>query len=277
MGVDSYDSSMKKLFLASLLLGLSHSAFSSDFCLKNSEDIRLHLSETKSRIAFKNKGGLINGGVCWWHSRLQRSSAYLIKFRPEIRQKPSLEEVRKILRHLRDMDKVVIINGYSNFRDFSYDFRSETQKMLEGWQKIDGFLNHEWIRGISGKSSLPPNELKAQMEKIYTAYKSSPTPIWVMLQIKGITAHAALVTSMTESNKGFNLTVIDSNNPSDESEIYYSFGDTSLRIEGEGYSFIPYLGFQRDFTKMFSAINEHCNRDGFAPKYFDIQDGDIER
>lgn len=265
-----------KTFLAFFMVLISTSVFGNDFCSKNEEDIRTQLSEVRSRIAFQNRGGLINGGVCWWHSRLQRSSVYLVEFRPEVRQKPTKEEAKKILRHLRDMDRVVVINGYSNFREFSYDFRREAQKMLEGWQRIDGFINQEWIRGISGKSSLSSSGLKLQMEKIYTAYKSSPTPVWLMLQIKGITAHAALVTSMVENSKGYYLTVIDSNNPLDESEIYYSFGDTSLRIEGEGYSFIPYLGFQKDFKKIFSSLSKHCKGSGLNVEGLPIIEGDIE-
>jgi len=265
-----------KTFLTFVALIISSSVFADDFCSKTDEDIRSYLSETRSRIAFKNRGGLINGGVCWWHSRLQRSSVYLVKFRPEVRQKPTREEARKILRHLRDMDKVVVINGYSNFRDFSYDFRAETQKMLEGWQRIDGFINQEWMRGISGKSSLSADKLKQQMEKIYTAYKSSPTPLWLMLQIKGITAHAALVTSMSETSRGYYLNVIDSNYPAHESEIYYSYGDTNLRIQGEPYTFVPYLGFQRDFTKIFASLKNHCKGNGFIPDTISIMDGDIE-
>lgn len=265
-----------KIFLSFFILLLSFSSLASEICIKTKEDVRSYLTLRSSRIAFKNKGGLINGGVCWWHSRLQRSSAYLIEFRPESGQKPTKEEARQILNSLRDMNKTVVINGYSNFESFTRDYKHEVQKMLEGWQRIDGFLNFQWVRGISGRSSLPAKAMRARMDKIYEAYKKSPTPIWIMLQIKGITAHAMLVPEMEQTKKGYILNVIDSNNPNDEMFITYEDGDTFLEPRGEGYRFVPYLGFQNDFRKIFATIKNHCNNSELITEGVQIVDGDIE-
>src|SRR6476620_3641879 len=96
------------------LILFSVSVHAQDVCTRSQDDIKRLISDVSSRVAFKNQGGFFNGGVCWWHSRLQRSSAYLVKFAPsEVR--PSGPELDFILHSLRVMNKVVTIPGYSDF------------------------------------------------------------------------------------------------------------------------------------------------------------------
>lgn len=174
------------------------------------------------------------------------------------------------------MDEVVTIPGYSDFESFTKDVRPEIQAILNDWQKTDGFLNFEWIRGISGQSFLPPEQMKIRMDDVYSYFKTSPNPIWLMAQIKGITSHSLLLTSMHSNGRGYTLEVIDSNHPTETYSIDYVYGDQFLRPKYEKYTFVPYVGFQRDFKKISETLKRVC---GDKNKLIDssvILDGQIE-
>lgn len=261
------------LFLSIFCISLNIEA--SDFCARTQGDLKTLLSDQSSRISFENAGGLFNGGVCWWHSRLQRSSAYLVQYRPD-RSRPSIPELNVILNSLRTMNKTVVIPGYSDFETFSRDYKKEIQAMLDGWQKSDGFFNFEWMRGISGRSSLEPSEMRSQMEAVYRHYKNSPTPLWIMAQIKGITSHSLLILHMVQNETGYSLNVIDSNHPQDTITIDYQYGDRNLRATGESYSFVPYVGFQNDFVKLSSALKSTCGGLTESLDLSNVEAGDVE-
>ncbi len=266
---------MNKTLLFLALILISFSTFAGDFCARTQGDMRSILSDKSSRISFKNTGGLFNGGVCWWHNRLQRSSAYLVQFRPD-QNRPSLPEVNVILNTLRSMNKTVIIPGYSDFETFSHDYKREIQALLNDWQKKDGFFNFEWMRGISGKFELEPSAMRAQMDKVYTHYKNSPTPLWIMAQIKGITSHSLLILKMAQTDTGYSMDVIDSNHPQDTVRIDYNTGDRNLRATGESYSFVPYVGFQNDFVKLSAALKTACGGLTEGLDLSNVEEGDVE-
>jgi hypothetical protein len=266
---------MKKTLFLLLIIFSSFNLFASDFCTRTQGDLKTLLYDQTSRISFRNSGGLINGGVCWWHSRLQRSSSYLVQFRPDS-NRPTPPELNLILNSLRTMNKTVIIPGYSDFKTFSHDYKNEVQAMLDSWQKSDGFFNFVWVRGISGKSELEPRAMQVQMNNVYDYYKSTQTPLWVMAQIKGITSHSLLILHMVQNANGYSMKVIDSNHPSETITIYYNIGDRNLRFSGAGYSFVPYVGFQNDFLKIGATLESTC---GGTSKMIDItaiKPGDLE-
>lgn len=261
--------------LSLILLSLSFSAFAQDFCGRRQPDISSLLRQSTSRVAFKNGGGLFNGGVCWWHSRLQRSSAYLVRYAPE-GVRPNAHEVQVILRSLREMDRVVTIQGYEDFESFSHDYQKEIQAFLNDWQKLDGFFNFEWMRGISGRSRLNDKAMRLRMKDVFTHFQNSPVPLWIMAQIKGITSHSLLVLSMSPRANGYDLEVIDSNLPDKTRKIEYYFGDQNLRMPGSKYTFVPYVGFQNDFRKIAEALKRHCPNKEFSFDLLNLKDGDVE-
>jgi hypothetical protein len=55
-------------------------------------------------FSFSNTGGILNGGVCWWHSRMQRAALYLTVYLPDM-PPPSKPEVRRILCDLMTAQK----------------------------------------------------------------------------------------------------------------------------------------------------------------------------
>lgn len=257
-----------------LLLTTSIAFASDEICSRTESDLSDSLRIEQNRMAFKNAGGLFSGGVCWWHNRLQRSSFYLSSFYPDL-PKPSKEEVYTILYHLRYMDQAVHIPGYSDFQTFTKDHQPAIQYVLNQWQRFDGFRNSQWIRGISGHSSLSPNAMQAQMHTVYKFHKESPAPVWLMAQIKGISSHSFLLVSMKSVENGFDLEVIDSNHPLVTGAVKYRFGDTFLREIGEKYTFVPYVGFQNDFRLIGSTLKSYCrNKDVLALER--VLDGQIE-
>lgn len=265
---------MNKLsFLFCLFLSLPLSA--ETICSRSQGDIKSYLEDTTSRIAFKNAGGLFNGGVCWWHNRLQRSSAYLVKFAPELNP-PTNPELYQILFQLRTMNSVTIIPGYHDFETFTKDFKSQVQAMLNNWQKRDGFYNFEWLRGISGRTALDPRSMQFRMNDIYDQYKKSPAPLWIMAQIKGITSHSLLVLNMRQTDNGYEMEVIDSNHPADLLSISYFFGDINLKAPKDKYTFVPYAGFQQDFRLITTALRNHCGGKSLLSDFSEMRDGDVE-
>ena len=268
---------MTKIFLTLALIIFSIPAFAQDFCSRNQRDISAILTNPAARIAFKNDGGLFNGGVCWWHSRLQRSATYLARFDAR-KPKPNAEGVKAILQALRNMSQVVVIPGYADFYAFTKENQQATQKMLNDWQKYDGFFNAEWRRGISGKPSLPAPELEKQMLKVFEYFKNSPVPVWIMAQLKGITSHSFLIVDMVQQGNGFDLSIIDSNIPNKTRTIQYRYGSTALRVVGSTYDFVPYVGFQNDFRLISDAIKGTCRnlRAKGMGEFTHVQDGEIE-
>jgi hypothetical protein len=268
---------MKNLIFIYLIF-FSFSSFSADtpsICKRTQTVIKSYLSDPSSRIAFRNGGGLIGGGVCWWHSRLQRSSAYLVSFLPDA-SKPSKPEVWNILSTLRKMNAPAIIPGYRDFETFSRDWEREVQGMLDDWQKLDGFFNFQWIRGISGSSRLDPEAMELRMKSVYETYLSSPTPVWIMAQIRGIEAHSYLILNMTARENGYDMEVIDSNYPSDLLKIEYYIGDVELTAPNVGFTFVPYVGFQNDLRQIFSTLERECGRPSHTLVLPAIPLGDVE-
>lgn len=217
----------------------------------------------------------MNKGVCWWHNRFQRSSAYLAKYNPD-GLPPGKAEARKLLQSLMFMNRVVEIPGYSDLETFSRDYQNEIQAVLNDWQKIDGIINFQWLRGISGRSQLGAQQMKLRMDDVYKHYQTSPVPVWIMAQIKGITSHSFLILNMEKRVNGFDLDVIDSNKPMETVRIEYYHGDKNLRPPGVKYTFVPYVGFQNDFRKISAALKAHCpqKESNFD---FHVEDGEIER
>jgi hypothetical protein len=239
----------------------------SPLCGRTNSDLTSAFEAPGNRIAFKNNGGLFNGGVCWWHSRLQRSSVYLAQFDPQ-QARPTMREAQRILDHLIHLDSVVTIPGYRNFHEFSADFQPLIQEKLNQWQVRDGFLSQQWIRGLYGRPRLSPRGLRERMKRIFSRFKRAKPGLWVMAQYPGITSHALLLIGMKPTEKGFLLRAIDSNLPSGIREIEYSPGDRSLELGGS--EFIPYAGFETDQRKIQNVLARHCAAEQTARTASDV-------
>src|SRR5262245_2698307 len=85
---------------------------------RRSPDFARIIEDRGMRLGFENAGGLLGGGVCWWHSRFQRAIWHLAVFLPRA-PRPDREETRRIVRRLATRKEVVEIPGYADAREFS--------------------------------------------------------------------------------------------------------------------------------------------------------------
>ena len=214
-----------------------------------------------SRIAFDNQGGIAGGGVCWWHSRLQRAFLYLAKFNPTA-PRPTLEKARDLLNDLIWERGYVEIPGFPDTKSFTAAFENLIQEQLNIWQVTDGFISQGWILGITGSSSLPPTDMKTRMDQIYAQYTIAHAKndmLWLLLQLKGVASHASLLESMTpDASGGYRLEMIDSNYPLGIVSYFYKNGDRSLTpfgINGYNDTWVPYVSYARDLTRIHAAIS----------------------
>ncbi len=254
---------MKKLIFAVLTLSSSVFAGSlptnqAEFCGRYQDTSILgELStEASNLMSFKNQGGLFNGGVCWWHSRFQRNIFYLSIFRPEL-NRPSAREVKALIKEIRAGEKIITIPGFSSFAEFSETYKKEILAELEDWQLYDGVVLGSWIDGLKGDTKVKPDVLKKMMDEVYQYVEIDKKIAYQKLQIKGITSHAWLVVGLKKAETGYEVGLIDSNNPRMCENYSYKNGDESFYEKSYG-NFVPYLEFKREEERLSSIAKKFC-------------------
>ena len=255
------------LIALSTFLSLSHPAAAdpsprsrNEFCLRSGtlDNFKQIAADDDNRLSFKNAGGIFGGGVCWWHSRFQRSATYLSVFRPDL-SKPTLSQVKDIIHAIRWNESVVEIPGYENMHDFSADFQDLIQKELNRWQADDGTIGFGWIDGLAGQSKyLDPALLKQSMDDLYNLVVVQKEIVFEKLQLPGISAHAWLVIDMIPEGSDYQLKVIDSNYPDETKTIDYHMGDTHVTMDYTGWTFIPYVDQKRDLPAIQASLQSYC-------------------
>ncbi len=230
-----------------------------EFCGKTADPdyFRGLIMDPANRISFRNAGGLINGGVCWWHSFLEQRQIYLTVYRPEL-PKPTKEQVTGILDSYLRGNAVVEMPGYGNFYDFSLEWHELIQQMLNRWQITDG-LTGSWLNGLAGSSKVSSEELRDRMDALFKEVDGRKRIVWQKLQFPGITAHAWLVADMSRTDYGdygYKLTVIDSNY-SRPYTVSYFYGDTAISVPGYP-NFVGYTQHLRELDKISRAQKKYC-------------------
>jgi hypothetical protein len=208
-------------------------------------------------LAFKNKGGLLNKGVCWWHSLFQRAALYIAVFRPEL-SKPNSNQAKKIVHSIASGKRVVEIPGYRNIREFSRDWEELIQAKLEEWQLVDGFLKFAWIKGLSGSPSTNPQKLEKNISSLVKLVDDTQDVQWLMLQMDGITSHSALLVDGVNLEPSYSLFTLDSNYVGVIKEFEYLSGDPSV-FDPRYTRFVPYLGRRSDLKRFKKAIARYCS------------------
>lgn len=261
---------MKNLIISFIALILSGQALAAglpeskqQFCARfettgQNQDTILDLSlEASNLMSFKNNGGLFNGGVCWWHSRFQRNILYLGIFRPDLEKPKNTREIQKIIELIRAGKSVVVVPGYANFSEFTEENQKLIQSELNSWQLYDGVILGSWIDGLKGDTKVNPDALKMMMDKVYNYVEVEKKIAYQKLQIKGITSHAWLVIGLKKGNNGYEIGLIDSNNPRMTENYSYKFGDDSFNKKSYG-NFVPYLEFTREEQRLVSVAKAFC-------------------
>ena len=265
---------MKKLLAT---VGLSLFTLTSGVTFANEQicgevNLQEKIQSNDYSMAFRNHGGLMNGGVCWWHSRWHRNAVYLAYFSPE-KDKPEFDtkkerkenngeglSVKEIIKTIKAGDEVVEIPGYRNLREFTAENYKMIQDTLEGWQKEDGFLNQKWLIGAFKKKKTNPEKLQSKMEKLYKQVEVEGNIVYQMLQMKGIDAHAWLVVGVDKQDNGYELTVVDSNYPMYTTKAFYRNGDKSV-TGSYGYGrFLPHTGNRGEERGLKKARRKFCEK-----------------
>ncbi len=250
-----------RIGMIGLLLWVTSTAVAQDYKIQfceqfNNQSHLLTIADPQNRIAFTNSGGVFNGGVCWWHSRLQRSATYLALYRPDLPKPVSSKEALVLLRKLRSLKTVVVIPGYHNFHEFTEAWRKTTQQFLNRWQIQDAVVHSAWIRGLSGSPRADAERLQRTMIALNKQVNDLKRISYLKLQLKGIVAHAWLVYSVTRTPEGLKLGIIDSNRLGPV-EYTYGWGDSTIKTKEYG-SFMPYLEETDDFEWIDSTVSNFC-------------------
>nr|BDT26896.1 hypothetical protein BHI3_03620 [Bacteriovorax sp. HI3] len=215
-------------------------------------------------MAFQNRGGLANGGVCWWHSRFQRNALYLTIYKPA-EKKPTISEAEKLISKIRSGKDIIEIPGFSNFNEFSGAYRSLIQRELEKWQKSDGIVKFNWVIGLSGSNEVEAPKLKEMMDELYDYVEVQGNIAYQKLQIKGVTAHAWLVVNMKQVDGGYDLEIIDSNFQHQTTIYKYRDGMTSFNHYYYG-NFVPYLERKGEMDQLSMAILKKCKPEEYKER-----------
>jgi len=261
---------MKTIFITTALTLLSFNTLAgtlpqtkAEFCERfedspEAKEVLQDLStDSVNLMAFKNDGGLFNGGVCWWHSRFQRNALYLTIYKPHL-PRPSLDEARELIKQIREAKDVIVIPGFRNFSEFSSIHEAQIQRELEKWQKGDGVIRFAWVKGLSGTSSVASDELKNIMDQLYEEVEVKKNIAYNKLQFPGVVAHAWLVVHMEKVNGGYNLEILDSNFPRSTETYRYREGDSELNYQGY-YKFTPYLERTNEMDRIHEVIKKKCS------------------
>jgi hypothetical protein len=210
-----------------------------------------------NQLAFRNQGGLINGGVCWWHSRFTRNALYLAIYRPDM-PKPTSDQMESIVKEIRRGNNIVTIPGFANLRSFSSDptARRLIQDELESWQRFDGFIRQQWIVGLSGRRISEAAKLKRSMDELYEYVVLEDNIAYQRLSMPGIVAHAWLVVDVHRLGSGYQLEVVDSNYTGKQTWTYRE-GMTNFNYGGFGV-FTPYTEQKRELRTLKTVAQRFC-------------------
>jgi hypothetical protein len=152
------------------------------------------------------------------------------------------------------------------------------QKSLNAWMAGDSFIRQTWILGLEGSVTKNPTDLDAHLENIYQDFQETNGIIVQLLQFKGIESHAWLLTDIQKSAKGFELEIVDSNDPQlpvrltihlDAFEMNPAAGEPFLFPGNEKHysqhisayypSFTAYTHFRPELKKLQKAVAEYCD------------------
>lgn len=253
---------MKHLPLFLLFASFSVSAFvpsqsKEEFCADRTDKsfVKSLTQYSGNLMSFRNHGGLVKGGVCWWHSRFQRNALYLTYYNA-LAPKPDQKTAIALIRDIRNQDGLTEIPGFNNFEEFSREYKNEIQNELERWQRFES-IRFTWIRGLRGASSVSPEWLKKLMDNLYEEVETNNHVAFQKLQMRGLTAHAWLVINMAKTSEGYDLEVLDSNLPHQTSFYQYKIGDGHFQHPHMG-QFVPYLENVNEMNWINETIKEEC-------------------
>jgi hypothetical protein len=139
---------------------------STSLCSQTWSSLQNRIGQGENQLAFLNEPGLINIGVCWWHSRIQRNANYLLEFQPT---KPQIsdEDAMNVIKGLTHTDQVMEVPGYENLNTFSSAYERAMHEAIGQWQMAESIFQFGWIHGM-GSNNVIASDLKSRMDNLYT-------------------------------------------------------------------------------------------------------------
>jgi hypothetical protein len=247
------------------------------FCEARSSSIRIaeNLKDYKNLVGIGNESGLFGfkTGVCWWHTRFQRNAAYLVRFEPKL-PKPSKDEAKALFKKISSGKEIVTVPGYSDLRLFTVQYSKELQGTLNSWMAKDTFFGMKWTNGLKGKASMSVIELQDHLHDLQRQFEEAQGPLFLTLQVKGISAHSWLLTNIQKVNDGWNLSILDSLAPLKTYQIFIDEEATSMipdykykqnqeyhqatRLEFKNKSAIGYVNFEKELERVKKIKDDYC-------------------
>ncbi len=205
-----------------------------EYCAQTLKEKRGMLCEYENMLGHNNQGGLFGlpTGVCWWHSQFHRNLTYLAYYcpectRPDLSNKKEVRKLHQLIRSVMKRQGTVEIKGFANAKAFTSHpvVAKVLQKELQKWMGRDSFLHFTWVRGLEGKA---PNThyltkllegrgakyVERQEYELEQVYKTilEERIAYVMWQLPGVDAHAALIVDMQPlPSGGYKVWLQDSN------------------------------------------------------------------
>lgn len=265
------------LFTSSLALADAEplSFAKTKFCeerLTDKNAIQKMLYNSQNSLSFYNQGGLFGGGTCWWHSRFTRAAAYLAVFDPSL-PRPTDEEAKKIINHIRKRKGVIVVPGFRNLYEFSYAYGQEILNKLEDWQRSDALMKFNWLNGMFAEGDYAAEKFSRRMDDLYQRVQNGEV-VYQMLQMPGIAAHSWLVVGMQPTSDGYVIEAIDSNMPQEITRVTYRRGMESLILPYAYYAtykIMPHTGNTKEERKLRAKMEKACAKAGI-----DVSDEDEE-
>jgi hypothetical protein len=253
------------LVLSVILFTFSQHAVSEEiklndgYCQKALDDFQKEALNNENHLALRNQGGLFGGGVCWWHSRLQRNAIYMARLVPGL-PRPDREQAKQIVSDLINEKGPVVVPGYKTIAEFSREFEDVIQKKLEGWQKKDAIFKFSWIKGLKGDNDRSPEKIKKEMDKLYQIVGLKKEIAFVKIQLPGVVAHSLLIVGMKKAPQGYSVQYLDSNGYEVLTHEYRE-GEVAFPIFGDSAGGGIYMGYTKTMKKLRENFKRACGRE----------------
>lgn len=187
-----------------LVLGLATLAQAKPICEMSSEDFQAKAQLRESLTGFRNSPGPLRTGICWWHSRLQRSAIYLATFDKPNSPVPTFPELLDLLREITRKRSVVTIPGYRDWNEFSLARTDEIRFFLDQWYLKDA-TEMEFLKGAKFNLGTSYSSM-LKIDREVNLFKRLP---YVLVDLPLGSAHAWIITNYNVNDQTMNL--IDSN------------------------------------------------------------------
>jgi hypothetical protein len=163
-----------------------------------------------SSLALNNPPGFARTGMCWFWSRIQRASMFLLRPAPHL-PKPSPDERRRIIQKLIDMNEVIELPGYKTVSEF-FEHDRKTENALV--QEVDYWAVRTFFRmfvrvGDSG-SRKSHSERYARYNYLHSRLQFRKEPVFLRFNPHperaplGIVSHSYLLLDVEPYYEGEN-------------------------------------------------------------------------